>query len=138
MNPFLSPQGQVPGEMLAFGAPANNAGVPMQSVGPLPPQMAPAGMPPKASQAPTPQILPQRPAMGAPMPAQPQAPAGGAPQGGGMSPGRTALIRSVMARAGGPSKGGMGNYKPPAGMGRPMAPAPRPRMGTPMYKPPGG
>lgn len=60
-------------------------------------------------------------------PAPPPAP-GGAPQ---VSPGRTALIRSVMARAGQP-RGGMGQ----APAARPMPQMPKPR--APIFKPPGG
>jgi len=58
---------------------------------------------------------------------QPPAP-GGAPQ---ISPGRTALIRSVMARAGQP-RGGMGNAPTPSASPQ----MPKPRM--PIFKPPGG
>lgn len=70
-------------------------------------------------------------------PPAPQPPAGGLPQGNGMSPGRAALVRSVLARTGQP-QGGMGNFKPPAGGGRPMAPPVKPKPRNPMFKPPGG
>jgi hypothetical protein len=61
-------------------------------------------------------------------PPAPQPAPGGAPQ---VSPGRTALIRSVMARAGQP-KGGMGQPQ----VGRPMPQMAKPR--APIFKPPGG
>lgn len=134
MNPmFTAPGGRQP-QMLGRVSPPAPPPTNMNTIyGPdpkAPPIMAygPGG------QAPMPQTQPPMPQT---QPPAPQAPVGGAPQGGGMSPGRTALIRSVMARAGGPARGGMGSYKPPAG--RPMAPPakPAPRT-TPMFKPPGG
>ncbi len=75
----------------------------------------------------TPQTQPPAPGPAPAPQTQPPAP-GGAPQ---VSPGRTALIRSVMARAGQP-KGGMGQPQ----VGRPMPQMAKPR--APIFKPPGG
>lgn len=100
MNPmFTAPGGKQP-QMLGRVSPPAPPPTNMNTIyGPdpkAPPIMAygPGGQPPM------PQTQPP-----APPPQAPQLPVGGAPQGG-MSPGRTALIRSVMARAGGPAGGG--------------------------------